>query len=164
MSVLFINYLQEYCPNPLIYKLLIVVVAWLSIAVFIGVDRKSGIRKAKERGEDILSKGLRRTITKGLQYYGFMIFAFILDCFIMLLLSAFGVPEILVLPFATIVVCIIILDIEYKSVKENSEDKIKRRMPDLVALLRNPDARSILREAINQLDKSKEEEKENELD
>lgn len=160
MNLLFINYLEDYCPNPLIYKLLIVVIAWIGIAVFIGIDRKSGIRKARERGEAILSQGLRRTITKGLQYYGFMIFAFILDCFIMLLLSSIGTPEVLVLPFATIILCIIILDIEYKSYKENSEDKIKRRIPDLVSLLRNPDARSILKEAINHIEKNENKEDE----
>jgi hypothetical protein len=158
MKQLFINYLQDYVSSPFIYKLLIVAIAWLCIAVAIAIDRKSGIQKAKERGEDISSHGLRRTITKGVQYYGFMVFGFIFDCFIMLILSSFSVPDILILPYATITVAIVCVNIEYKSVKENAEAKVRRYLPDFLEILKNPEARSIVSNIIQQIDKSEHDE------
>ncbi|WP_165045125.1 phage holin family protein [Dysgonomonas sp. ZJ709] len=123
------------------FKLAIVGIMWLIVAIAIIIDLFSGVRKAKERGEMRTSVGFRQTVTKVVQYYAFLAFAFLFDCMLMLILSAFGVEEVRVLPFSSIAACCFLVFIEWKSFMEKANDKYKkqfnRSVSDLATLLEN---------------------------
>lgn len=124
-----------------------VTLAWI-------IDYHSGIQKAKERGEDLLSNGFRKSVKKATEYYKFISFGVMLDFFLILILYALDVPMKIYLPFFTMGFCVFIIRIEHKSVKEKASDKIRNKMPDinLVEIFKQPDAKARLLEAVKQLE------------
>lgn len=123
------------------FKLAIVGIAWLLVAIAIIIDLFSGVRKARERGEMRTSIGFRQTVSKVVQYYAFLAFAFLFDCMLMLVLAAFWVEAPRVLPFSSIGACCFLIFIEWKSFMEKASDKYKkqfsRSVSDLATLLEN---------------------------
>lgn len=105
--------------NTLRFKLAIVAIMWLLVAVSIVLDLISGWRKAKERGEARTSYGLRRTVTKAVLYYALMVFAFMFDC-----IGMFFYTE----PYITLIAAGFLMYIEAKSIFEKAHDKDKRKL------------------------------------
>jgi len=142
---------------PLIIKttfIYLIVIVMISVAVLI--DYKSGIRKAKERNEKPLSHGFRKSITKSIQYYMFLFFGLMFDFFLLVILHGWEVNEKIILPYVSMLFGFIIILIEYRSVKEKASDKIRNKMPDidLVEIFKQPDIKSRLLAALEQIDKT----------
>lgn len=138
MVLLFINSFIEFLDgnvSALRAKLIIECFLWLSVAVAIVLDLFSGIRKAKERQELRLSEGYRRTVDKVKQYYGMLVYAFLFDCLIMFVLSAFEVHAVKVIPFASIVCTGYLVFIEWRSYMEKASEKGKRAFKEDVSVL-----------------------------
>lgn len=116
------------------FKLAIVGIMWLLVAVSIVIDLISGWRKAKERREARTSYGLRRTVTKSVLYYALMLFAFMFDC-----IGMFFYTE----PYVTLIAAGFLIFIEGKSILEKAHDKDKRKLnrhlEDLSSMLENKD-------------------------
>jgi amino acid permease len=148
------DYMSLFIKATAIYMIIIFMV---SIACII--DYKSGIRKAKERGEKLLSHGFRKSILKTIQYYAFLLFGLMFDFFILIILHGWDVNEKMILPYVSLLFGFIIIRIEYKSVKEKASDKIRSKIPDidLVEIFKQPDIKSRLRAAIEQIDKKEKE-------
>lgn len=153
MKQLFINSFLHKDYHALATKLELVLIMWIIVLVAIIIDLVSGIKKAKELGELRTSVGFRRTVSKGVQYYGLLCFAFMFD-----LLGSFFFP----LPYFTMLATFFLVFVEAKSVFEKAQDKDRRKMndsiKDLVILLEHKDD---LLNGIKKLLKDKEEEKEN---
>lgn len=114
------------------YKIAVVAIMWLLVAVAIVIDLFSGVRKAKERGELRTSYGFKQTVNKVVLYYAFMSFAFLMDC-----IGTFFYP----LPFVTFIAAFFLIFIEAKSMLEKAHDKDKRKfnksIQELAILLEN---------------------------
>lgn len=143
MVPLFIHSLLAGDYVALQVKLAIVAIMWLLVAVAIVIDLFSGVRKAKERGELRTSVGFRQTVSKVVQYYAFLMFAFLFDCLLMLILTVFDVAESRILPFSTIACSCFLVFIEWKSFLEKAGDKTKKQLNksvrDIITLLENRD-------------------------
>lgn len=148
------DYMSIIIKDSILFMILIFMV---SFAVFF--DYKSGIKKAKERGEKLLSNGFRKSISKSKEYYTYMFFGFMFDFFLLVILHAWDVDEKLILPYFSMIFGFIIIRIEYRSVREKASDKIKNRMPDidLVEIFKQPDIKSRLLAALAQIDKKEKE-------
>jgi len=120
----------------------------LLISVSVVIDYKSGIKKAHQRSEPILSHNIRKSITKTLHYFTFLAFGGMFDFFIILILYAYGNNTKMILPYASMLFGFIIICIEYRSVKEKAGDKLRNQMPDLLQLLQHPNFRAMLNEAL----------------
>lgn len=124
-------------------KLLIVGVLWGLLSFAIAIDFFSGVRKAKRSNTLRTSIGYRQTVNKVMQYYSFMSFALLFDIIIMFVLSSFGVEDLRVLPFASIVCCSFLIFIEASSVFEKTEIKEKKKykegLKDLKYIIENKD-------------------------
>lgn len=98
-------------------RVCIVLVCWLFMVISVLIDFWSGVSTAKAIGEQLQSKGFRRTISKTADYIRILIFAVMFDalglCF----------AHYYFLPFATIISTVAIMIIEGKSVIENSRRK-----------------------------------------
>lgn len=60
-------------------KLELIVAMWIIVLIAIILDLIAGLRKASLCGQLHTSYGFRRTVTKAVQYYGLMSFAFLFD-------------------------------------------------------------------------------------
>lgn len=115
-------------------KLAIVSIMWLLVAIAISLDLISGWRKAKERGEQRTSCGLRRTVTKAVLYYALMLFAFMFDC-----IGMFFYAE----PYITLIAAAFLIFIEAKSILEKAHEKDKKKigrsLEELTVIFENKD-------------------------
>ncbi|HMM04814.1 MAG: phage holin family protein [Dysgonomonas sp.] len=115
-------------------KLAIVSIMWLLVAIAISLDLISGWRKAKERGEQRTSYGLRRTVTKAVLYYALMLFAFMFDC-----IGMFFYAE----PYITLIAAAFLIFIEAKSILEKAHEKDKKKigrsLEELTVIFENKD-------------------------
>ena len=131
---LFIQSLLTEDYADLKFKLMIVAIMWLMVAVAVAFDLVSGWQKAKERGEARTSYGLRRTVSKTVLYYAMMLFAFMFDG-----IGMFFYP----LPYVTFIASAFLIFIECKSILEKAHDKDKRKigksLEELSILFENKD-------------------------
>lgn len=102
------------------------------------LDFKSGVRKARLCGEKITSDGWRRSVRKLGEYYR-MLFAFVVvDCMHIVcswyLNSYFGY-HIPTFPFITFIGALVVAAIEIRSIREKGEDKVKKQVNEVAALL-----------------------------
>ncbi|GAB6122261.1 phage holin family protein [Dysgonomonas termitidis] len=115
-------------------KLAIISIMWLLVAIAISLDLISGWRKARERGEQRTSYGLRRTVTKAVLYYALMLFAFMFDC-----IGMFFYDE----PYITLIAAGFLIFIEAKSILEKAHEKDKKKigksLEELTAVFENKD-------------------------
>ena len=115
-------------------KLAIVSIMWHLVAIAISLDLISGWRKAKERGEQRTSYGLRRTVTKAVLYYALMLFAFMFDC-----IGMFFYAE----PYITLIAAAFLIFIEAKSILEKAHEKDKKKigrsLEELTVIFENKD-------------------------
>lgn len=134
MKLLFINSFISRDYESLYGKVELVIVMWIIVLVAIAIDLCAGLRKATLLGEVHTSYGFRRTVSKAVQYYALMCFAFLFD-----VLSSLVSP----IPYFTMLSACFLVFIEAKSVFEKAHEKDRRKMnqniKDLITLVENKD-------------------------
>ena len=155
MKILFINAFLSKDYEALYQKIELELIMWIIVLIAIIIDLISGLRKASQLGELHTSYGFRRTVSKMVQYYGLLSFAFMFD-----VLSSMVLP----LPYFTMLASFFLVFIEAKSVLEKAHEKDRRKMndsmKDLIVLFENKD--DLLKGVVEILKAKKEEEKQNE--
>ncbi len=158
MKQLFINSFLNKDYQSLAIKLELVMIIWVLVLIAIAIDLISGLRKASQLGELHTSYGFRRTVSKMVQYYCLMFFAFMFD-----VLSSPVLP----VPYFSILAGFFLIFIEAKSVLEKAQDKHRRKMKesiqDLIVLIENKDdlVKGVVEILKNSENKKEKEEKEN---
>lgn len=112
--------------KAIISTLQVVSICWALVLIAISIDLLFGIKKAKQLGEARTSEGFRRTINKSTYYFAVMFFALMadtLDVFSPVLLN----PPLAYIPFVTVFATLGLVLTEVKSVRENAEDKLRRK-------------------------------------
>lgn len=113
----------------IINQLIIVLLCYVVDIVAIVIDLRAGIKKAKQRGEYRSSFGYRKTIEKTNKYFNFLLIGLLIDtiqitvCYSLKDQIGSNLPTI---PFATIIMSLVVLLIEIKSLYEKAEDKTKK--------------------------------------
>lgn len=134
MTQTFINSFISKDYETLFDKLELVLIMWIIVLIAIVIDLVSGLQKATKLGEDHTSYGFRRTVTKSVQYYGLMSFAFMFD-----VLSSLVSP----MPYFSMLASFFLVFIEGKSVFEKAQEKDRRKVnesiKDLITLIENKD-------------------------
>lgn len=112
----------------------IIVTFWISLGLYalvmccILADLWSGVRKAKRLGVARTSYGYRRTISKIAQYYNVLIILTLIDVMQMAslwYLEVYYQYFLPIFPFITLIGAIGICLIEFKSIYEKAEDKVR---------------------------------------
>lgn len=104
---------------------------------FIFADLRSGIRKAKQRGENITSRKLRDTVQKIARYYNVLFVLGVLDFMQMLCMwymesyEGWSTP---LFPFLTLIGSVTIGLIEVKSILEPANEKEEKQRAEIMAL------------------------------
>lgn len=134
MKQLFINSFITKDHATLFGKLELIIIMWLIVFVAIAIDLIAGLRKATLLGELHTSYGFRRTVSKAVQYYGLLCFAFLFD-----VLSSLVSP----IPYFTMLSACFLVFIEAKSVFEKAHEKDRRKLnknlKDIITLVENKD-------------------------
>ena len=119
------------------------------------IDLVSGLYKAKLRGELRTSYGLSRSVSKFILYGGSVMIALMVDIMVhysrlfvlMKLLPIVGVPVI------TCLVSVFLCVIEFLSIREKAEDKVRKRMDKtlgaIIELVGRERLRDILAERVD---------------
>ena len=133
--LLFIPSLMEGDIHGFMVKLAVMMFAWLLVVILSGADLVSGIAASKRAGvKHTTSWGMRRTLTKLLQYFA-VFFAFLLLDVVLSALAQF--LPVFSIPILSIGVIIGELVIEAVSVLENSrkgKNKDEDKIDDLMQL------------------------------
>lgn len=133
--LLFIPALMEGDIHGFMVKLAVMMFAWLLVVILSGADLVSGIAASKRAGvKHTTSWGMRRTLTKLLQYFA-VFFAFLLLDVVLSALAQF--LPVFSIPILSIGVIIGELVIETISVLENSrkgKNKDEDKVDDLMQL------------------------------
>ena len=134
MTQLLINSFLNKDYEVLTIKLELIIIMWVVVLIAIIIDLVSGLRKATLLGEIHTSYGFRRTVSKMVQYYGLLCFAFMFDVLASLVLT---------LSYFSMLASFFLVFIEAKSVLEKAQDKDRRKInesiKDLVILIENKD-------------------------
>lgn len=130
--------------------LTIVVVAMLVVLVAMSIDLASGVYKAKLRGEVRSSEALKRTLSKFIAYEGGMMIAAGVDLLFHLsnVVALFHLDAIYGVPVITCLVGVFLLVVEFISIREKADKKIKREMKDAAELISQILANDTLKEAL----------------
>lgn len=148
-----------------IYEMLIVVVFEFFIVLFaMGWDFASGYYKAKLRGEDRNSYGLRRTVSKFILYAGSICIASGIDsiCFVCHFWDFVHFSPLAKVPVVTSIVAVFILVTEVRSIWEKADAKQRRQAGKAAAMIGSVLNKDMLKEAftealINAKDKEEKE-------
>lgn len=148
-----------------IYEMLIVVVFEFFIVLFaMGWDFASGYYKAKLRGEDRNSYGLRRTVSKFILYAGSICIASGIDsiCFVCHFWDFVHFSPLAKVPVVTSIVAVFILVTEVRSIWEKADAKQRRQAGKAAAMISSVLNKEMLKEAftealINAKDKEEKE-------
>ena len=110
---------------------------FIFVFIAIVVDLISGIRKAKESRQEILSKPLSRTATKFVIYEGAVIIATMIDYMLHFshLFILMKLHPIVGLPVITCLMSVFLCIIEILSVREKADEKTRRRSEAIVQAL-----------------------------
>ena len=132
---------------------------------FIAFDFWAGVRKARQRGERIISDGWQRTVRKIARYYNALLALVVVDG--MQMASVWYVQEfygwkIPVFPIVTLLGALGVAAIEVRSIYEKAEDKEKRDMRQVAMLAaeiakHRTEPRELAREVIEYLNKNSDE-------
>ena len=120
-----------------IVLLFVVVLMLMTPIVFIALDYWAGIRKAKARGETIMSDKMKRTADKIARYYNCILAMMVVDmiqitAFVFLYL--FNGWDAYTFPFFTLCAVLFVAAIEIKSIYEPSDVKERRQMKEVAQL------------------------------
>lgn len=125
--LLFIPELLSKDVDSFITKLIIVICAWVAVLIAMLVDLHYGLKKAKQIGEHRTSEGFRRSVTKFKDYYASLLFAILFDALLSVFTYYLPYP-LSVTPPITIVAALGLILTEYKSVRENADQKLRRKL------------------------------------
>lgn len=130
--------------------LTIVVVAMIVVLIAMSIDLASGVYKAKLRGEVRSSEALKRTLSKFIAYEGGMMIAAGVDLLFHLsnVVALFHLDAIHGVPVITCLVGVFLLVVEFVSIREKADKKIKREMKDAAELISQILANDTLKEAL----------------
>lgn len=119
------------------------VVAWMLFGIlltplfFIAFDFWAGTRKAKQRGEPLMSDKFKRTVDKIARYYNALLALVVVDCMQMAgiwYLDNYYDYRIPIFPFITLLGAFGVAAIEVKSIYEKAEEKERKEMKQVAAL------------------------------
>lgn len=131
---------------------IIIVVACLIVLVAMSIDLGAGLYKAKQRKEIRSSWGLKRTVSKFIMYEGGMLIAAGIDLLIhfckLFLLLHFDI--LYGLPVITCLTGIYLLVIEYMSMREKADEKMRTEMSRVEAMAAKMVKKEDLVEALTQ--------------
>ncbi|MFR9635294.1 MAG: phage holin family protein [Rikenellaceae bacterium] len=96
----------------------VVLILWIVPLFAYGIDFWTGVEAAKARGEELYSKGYRKTIAKITEYWRFQFMAFLID-----VVGMFE-PH-YNLPYISMIATISIISVEFVSMRENLKKKAK---------------------------------------
>lgn len=119
----FMNWGDEF-----MFQLVLIFIAYLLMVIAVLVDLRSGIRKAKERGEFRSSFGFRKSVKKVNEYGNLLLILTVIDFVQMIFLKALNSQidvNIPILPVLTFFGAFGVGIIEYRSIKEKASDKTK---------------------------------------
>lgn len=120
------------------------IVAWMLFGIlmsplfFIGLDFWAGIRKAKLRMEKITSDGWKRTVDKIARYYNMLLALVVVDCMQICgvwYMDSYYEYHVPIFPFITLMGAMVVAAIEVRSIFEKAEDKVKKQVNDVSALI-----------------------------
>lgn len=123
--------------NQLIIVLFITLVILITPLFFIGFDFWAGVRKAKQRGEKIISDKWKRTTTKIARYYNMLLALMVLDAMQIMgfwYLNSFCDWSAPLFPFIVFIGATFVGAIEVKSIMEPANEKERRDMKQVAAL------------------------------
>lgn len=133
METLFIPSLLSQDYKSFFIKLIIVFALWLIAIIATLIDLKTGIDASKRLGNfRTTSSGLRQTLKKDFQYFTLLIIALLFDVVFSYLTTLTDIISFLGLfriPVFTIISVIIVLIIEFISVRENLDKGRKDIVP-----------------------------------
>lgn len=123
--------------EQLIVLLFFMVLLLITPLVFIGLDYWSGIRKARKRGEPIISDKMKNTIYKISRYYNAILALMVVDAiqitaFIFLFL--FNGWSAWTFPVFTLGAVLFVAAVEIKSICEPADVKERKEMKDVAVL------------------------------
>ena len=140
--------LHTFFDRMIPFLVYIVSLYWI-ILVLCGLDLRAGIQKAKLRGEFRTSEGYRRTVYKLSRYFNFLLAVTLVDGIQMLTVHYFSTYyNLIMFPFFTSAIAILIGVIEVISIHEKAEDKEKMEMARAARLAGEILANQNLREII----------------
>lgn len=116
------------------------------------IDFISGYNKAKQRGEERNSYGMRRTVSKFILYSGSICISCGIDvvCGVSHLWDFLGILKLVNIPVVTSVISIFILVTELRSVWEKADKKQRKRAAESAALVGTLFNKDILRDAFTE--------------
>lgn len=117
----------------LLIHLFIVVLTWIVVVFAIGIDLYFGIKKSKQEGLFTHSYGLRKTTEKCILYLAMMFFMFFID----FLNPIWAYFDLVALPLASIFGAMVLVYTEWKSVRENANEKFRNKLQDNTAEILN---------------------------
>lgn len=113
--------------SKIIQKMCVEGVIWIIVLVAMIIDLHYGIRKAKSQNEYISSHGIKRTVYKFKDYYSALLYALLGD--ILLSVFTYYLPfPLSIVPIVSIIVGLLLVWTEFKSVKEKGSEKVWRQM------------------------------------
>ena len=126
-------------------EIIVNVAPLLKVAVFVMltvlfamiIDLGAGLYKAKQRGELRTSEALRRTLSKFISYEGGIAIAIMVDILISFarFYELVGLKLLVMVPVVTILVGIFLLIVEFMSVREKADRKIKKQQDLVIEML-----------------------------
>ena len=111
----------------IISQLVQISMVWIAVLLAILIDLFFGVKKAREIGEIRTSEGYRRSIHKFVYYYAMMSFALIFDFLDVVTPILLPFP-LSITPVFSVLAAIALIFTEAKSVRENADDKARRRV------------------------------------
>lgn len=123
------QFLTDNLPKPQL-----VIAMWVFILIAVFIDLAAGVYKARSLNYLITSDGLKRTVTKMVLYFSLMAYACMMD------IALSGAEwEVFKVPVVSIILCVLVLFIEGKSVLERANEKERKRLmngaKDVTAIL-----------------------------
>lgn len=127
----------------------VMMVSYVCVCLAVGVDLRSGLRKARAAGEKITSSGYRRSVRKLGDYLMVMTGLAVVDllyCWAVSMLRALGGMSLPAFPFLTVAGALLICLLEMKSVMENMRctEGLRRQMRDLSAMVSDEEMEAFL--------------------
>lgn len=137
-----------------IYEMLIIVIFEFFVVLFaMGWDFASGYYKARLRGEDRNSYGLRRTVSKFILYAGSVCIASGIDsiCFVCHFWDFVRLSPLARVPVVTSIVAVFILVTEVRSIWEKADAKQRRQAGKAAELIGSVINKEMLRDALTEV-------------
>ena len=129
--------MEHTLQEQLIVVLFVVTGLLIAPLIFIALDYWAGIRKARQRGEKIVSDKMKRTINKVSKYYNAILAMLVLDCVQIagfVFLHTFNDWSAITFPFFTMIAVFFVAAIEIKSIVEPADAKESRQMKEVTEL------------------------------